>query len=578
MGFGILLLLTSSEVLPTVRTAVQALRHFGWSLAAACSRYQMSEFEPFLKDCKVMCIPFNESPKEIFPFAAMNDFSYVLSVGDEVIESNNMIHVKVDPSCSMIVTEPDKPTSRSFEISSDPSSWKDFVMAMILDGAPISATSIGDTLCVFKNNSVHNKSTVVRSFNIGKGWPCKIRIKPLWNFSAGSDMLIQLWSKYFEGTRFQLVDSSPDFYMVINATSEPLDPSKTIYFMMEPFGEVQYAKWIEGAGNSLLFKGDHKNHLNNCEWHCSWTLQEALSRSPPVDRTTGLSIIISDKAADPGQKYRIAVARALDEMQHSGKLPFPLEIWGKCASLNFHCYKGELAPYTKDSVLEKFSHHFNAENHSIANYVTEKLYDSILCGCHTLYWGAPNAASFFPPQSFTGLSGNIQADISTIINTVIAPVNNKLILAARDVILKQYSMPNRIEKILEATSATVCFMNKPNPEAAMSQGFKRVAGASLQIQDFSWIANLQSIYNGDSVLVVFDEVLDPALFSKLCRILCAIPESVEFIHMSGSGKIEGLSGFWYFRPTAIEKAIEMGKGGIIDARIMSNIRTAVCKI
>ena len=580
MGFGVCIVLSDPKYKSTYATAVNALRCFGWSLVATCSRNGMSDWEGWIQEQKIMCIPYNESPSEIFPFAAVNDFTYVLSIGEIPVENSqtNTIQILLDEKCSLIVTEPEKPTSRSFQISSDPQSWEEFVLAMIRDGAPLTATCLNDTVCVFKNNSIHNKNTVIRTFGGGNGKPGKIRLKPLWNFSPGSSRLIELWSKYFVGTKFQLVDANPDFFLVINAPMEAVDPARTIYFMMEPHGEVQYGAWLNSVGDKLLFNGSHKNHLNNCEWHCSWTLPEALQRTPPGDRTRGLSIIISDKANDPGQKYRIEIAKGLDSLQKSGQLPFPLEIWGKCSSLNFSCYKGEIGPYNKDSVLEKFSHHFNAENHAIHNYVTEKLYDSILSGCHTLYWGAPNATTFFPPNSFTQLTGNVEQDVAKIIQTVRTQPDISAIATARAVILKNYTMPRRIEKILEINATTVIFMNSPQPQAAISQGFKHVATSSLKMVDFSWIAGLSAIYKAEPILMIFDKATDSDLFSKMCRLLYALPDEIDFIHMSSSGKLEGFSGYWYLRPTAVEKAVEMDKSGVKDHRILSALKTVVCKI
>jgi hypothetical protein len=580
MGFGVCLLL-DEKFLPALETAVECFKYYGWVAITTCPRDKIPLFEGWIRERKLQCMPFNTSPEEIFSIAALNDFNYFLTVGTDIVNfsATNNIHILLDEKCTLITTEPDKPTSRSFEITSHPETWHDFIIAMINDGSPLTASCLNEKVYVFKNNSVHNKSTVIRTFNHGKGFPAKIRIKPLWNFSQGSDELIRLWSKYFAGTRFQLVDSAPDYWLVINCPLEAVDPHRTIYFMMEPHGEKQYAAWLQGAGDKLLFRGDHAAHLNNCEWHCSPEVYGVNMPSGP--RENGLCIIISDKATDPGQKYRIAVAKYFDDLARAGALGFPLEIWGKCRSLNFFSYKGELPPYTKDSVLSRFKYHFNAENNAIANYITEKLYDSVLCGCYTFYWGAPNTPSYFPPESYCGMSGNLESDCKKIIAEIQAGVYESKVSGiklARDAMIRQYSMPARLEKILELTSTTVITQDQKCNENLIRQGFKKLACGTITCDDLRWIGQVGTIYNQEAVLMLFTDDPPANLFALFSRLLPAVPENIDIIQLSPSGKANTKDGCWYLRPTAIEKAMDFASRGVTDDRVLSAMRTVVCKL
>ena len=121
---------------------------------------------------------------------------------------------------------------------------------MIMDGSPNIGTLHKDKAYVF-TGAAPNTSFAMRMLRDGTGNNTKCRIKPLWNFSEGSAVLIRDWSKYFVGSNIELVDTEPDYFLVINWTKEPIDPARTIYFIMEPHGEKMYSQFLSQYGTSL---------------------------------------------------------------------------------------------------------------------------------------------------------------------------------------------------------------------------------------------------------------------------------------------------------------------------------------
>jgi hypothetical protein len=58
---------------------------------------------------------------------------------------------------------------------------------------------------------------------------------------------------------------------------------------------------------------------------------------------------------------------------------------------------------------------FNAENHEIRNYYTEKLIDGILAECLVFYWGCPNISDYIDSRAYVKLNlENFDKDLEII--------------------------------------------------------------------------------------------------------------------------------------------------------------------
>ncbi len=353
-----------------------------------------------------------------------------------------------------------------------------------------------------------------------------IPLRLLWNFTP-ENVHHAMW-KQFISTKvcFTTEAASAKYTVVVNATNQPSDPSKTIYFCMEPKGEEQYGVYLQhmNANNQLMFCGTHQHHLNNAEWHLSPSISEW--KRKPIEKLATfnnvLSCVVSNKAADPGHVYRLALIRKLDDMSKQGKLPFGIHIYGKCASLKFHNYKGELPNHQKDNGMFPYKYHLNVENHYADNYITEKLYDSICAECYTFYKGASNWKTFFDVKCITELSGVNSADaIANDIQLITEAIKNKAweqgidaIRADKHRIVTEYAFEPRVHSIIKAVK-TVCYVKETDMIAYLKdQGFKQVHQEAAPFTIVKFIE--ASLHNNQPFLMLMSNVQYPNLFDKIC--------------------------------------------------------------
>lgn len=236
----------------------------------------------------------------------------------------------------------------------------------------------------------------------------KIRVMLLCNW-CDSETLCKTWNKMSKGdytwNNIQIVWEEPcDYYVVINCPPITIFPdnSKIILFHMEP-NMVKHpelwGEWSNPPKDMFKFYGTHDNEYNNNEWHISMTYNqlctEKIIKSKEFDGV--VSTVLSDKYKDPGQILRIDFAKFLD------RKGFPLHVYGG-NKFEWKHYKGTLPLHTKDSALLPYKYIFNAENHSIKNYYTEKLIDGILSECLVFYWGCPNIREYLDNNAYVQLN------------------------------------------------------------------------------------------------------------------------------------------------------------------------------
>lgn len=73
----------------------------------------------------------------------------------------------------------------------------------------------------------------------------------------------------------------------------------------------------------------------------------------------------------------------------------------------------------KKEALSPFRYHLAVENHIGLHHITEKLTDAFLGRCLPFYAGAPNAADYFPPDSFIPIDIRDPAKAAAIISRAI---------------------------------------------------------------------------------------------------------------------------------------------------------------
>lgn len=274
--------------------------------------------------------------------------------------------------------------------------------------------------------------TLLKKFNENS-----IKIKLLCNW-CDSKTLTTLWNKMTLGQHawynLTFVDENPDYYIIINNTSEYYDKKRSIIFYMEPDSE----KW--GLKEGIVYP--HSILYNNLEWHLSLNYHE-LKYGNIIKKST-FSTILSHKYSDPGHKKRVDFVKFLD------KNNVDIDVYGH--DLGYKNYRGSLPAYKKDDGLLPYRYTFNVENHSKYNYVTEKFVDAILSECLIFYNGCPNIKNLFGDCMVYLELEDLDQDLNIIKRAISENWYDKYlykIKEAKKKILEEYSMFPRLETLLK---------------------------------------------------------------------------------------------------------------------------------
>jgi hypothetical protein len=155
--------------------------------------------------------------------------------------------------------------------------------------------------------------------------------------------------------------------------------------------------------------------------------------------------VLSDKYQDPGHIKRIDFIRFLETKG------MEVHVYGG-NKFEWKNYKGTLPFQCKDDAMFPYKYVFNAENHEIRNYYTEKLIDGILAECLVFYWGCPNIRDFIDPEAYVKLElDDFEKDFQTIrraINENWWEKRLPIIQKEKERILNYYQFFPRLERIL----------------------------------------------------------------------------------------------------------------------------------
>ena len=365
-----------------------------------------------------------------------------------------------------------------------------------------------------------------------------ITIKPLCNWESPQELFndFKRFSKDNNGKWNSFVldpnTSNPDYYLVLNSTAERFDPSKTIWFCMEPKMETHpgWSQFCSVMNNANpLYNGSHPLQMNNVEWHLSKTYKELCEEEscrPSKFYDKVLSVVVSDRAVDEGHKLRLDLIKDLDKRTDLG---FDLHIYGKCKSLNFKNYKGELPRATKDDGIFPYKYHFNAENHSYENYITEKFTDGIIGETVFFYWGCTNTEKYYDKNSFIKLSlkpEDRENDISMLKEAILNDEWSKridIIRKEKKKMYKVYNMYPRIESILFLNKTSVILENfspienQNRGNYLIKQNFKDIKMADIVMGQnvFMEMFNL-AVSTKNNVMIIFKTTNVVDIHHKLC--------------------------------------------------------------
>lgn len=274
---------------------------------------------------------------------------------------------------------------------------------------------------------------------------------------ADSERMCHIWNKMSKGNyrwnNIQIVWEEPcDYYVIINCPPISIFPEskKTILFHMEPLmsqHREMWGDWGNPPKKDFLYCATHDTEYNNTEWHISKTYTELCTenivKSEELDGV--ISTVLSDKYKDPGHIRRIDFGKFLD------RKGVKLHVFGG-SKFGWKNYKGPLPLHQKDNAMLPYKYVFNAENHEIPNYFTEKLVDGILSECLVFYWGCTNIRNFFDERAFVLLSlEDFDADLAIIEKAIQEnwwEQRLPYILEAKKKILDYYQFFPRLERIL----------------------------------------------------------------------------------------------------------------------------------
>ena len=153
------------------------------------------------------------------------------------------------------------------------------------------------------------------------------------------------------------------------------------------------------------------------------------------ERVNKISVIISDKDRLDGHRTR----REFVEFIKESKIGDRVEVFG-----------GKTAPVgDKLDVISNYKYHLVIENSILNGYWSEKLADAYLGFSYPIYYGAPDVQRFFPEGAMKQIDlknfSQSLNDIESVIKEGAFDKHRDEIMRARDLILDEYNVLNRLE-------------------------------------------------------------------------------------------------------------------------------------
>jgi GR25 family glycosyltransferase involved in LPS biosynthesis len=247
----------------------------------------------------------------------------------------------------------------------------------------------------------------------------KFRVKMLCNWCSSKDLCNE-WSNMCEsGYTWKNIeitwdDCNIDYWVIINKPCDNsyYDPKRTIVFQMEPWinneshlwGVKTWDEWAQPDENKFLaVRGRKTKCHNNAFWQLELNLNELIDlKYENENKMDAVSSICSSKYYDEGHIARIDFLKFLET-----KGGIPLDIFNQDNQHNFKTYRGPLTPYVdKSKGIAPYKYYFMVENNYEENFITEKIWEPILCETLVFYYGCPNVCDYINPEAFVQLDMN----------------------------------------------------------------------------------------------------------------------------------------------------------------------------
>ncbi len=164
---------------------------------------------------------------------------------------------------------------------------------------------------------------------------------------------------------------------------------------------------------------------------------DAMRAHPPLAKSADLSTVCSSKR----QGHTLHDRRFTFTWWFKGVMP-ELEIFGR----------GVRPMADKADALDTFRYHLAIENYRGAHHWTEKLADAFLGCTLPFYAGCPNAADYFPDESFIPIDLDRPEEAARVIRSAIASGEYEkrlpAIMEARRRVLEEYSLIATVSRIV----------------------------------------------------------------------------------------------------------------------------------
>ena len=305
-----------------------------------------------------------------------------------------------------------------------------------------------------------------------------VRIKMLCNWCS-SEALCAEWMKMSKGgnrwNSIQLTseDTDIDYYVIINKprAGDVFIPEKTIIFHMEPWcgdtwqtwGVKTWGEWARPDPTKFLQVRSHDRFLNTGFWQINKTYTQLKEEPILKDSAFGNSIssICSSKYFDPGHIKRIDFMKFIEQKDDP---LVQLHIYNDDNKHAFTSYVGTARPsIDKEKGILPYKYYFMCENNVEKNFITEKLWEPILCESLCFYWGCPNVSEYINPLAYVQLDMN---DFEGSFEIVRSAIRDNLWEKRLDIlreekqkVLEKYNFFPTLEEIILDKYKTVCFIH-----------------------------------------------------------------------------------------------------------------------
>jgi GR25 family glycosyltransferase involved in LPS biosynthesis len=312
--------------------------------------------------------------------------------------------------------------------------------------------------CFKSNGGIYIKNSILNLEHNNK-----IRIKLLCNWCSSKTLCYE-WKHMmsdpenlvWNNIEFTWEDYNIDFYIIINKplnNSEIFIKERTIVFHMEPWcydmtqnwGVKSWGVWSRPDPTKFLHVRTHDKYYNNAFWQLSTTYPEFKRMS--IKKTKILSSICSSKYFDPGHIKRIDFLKYIDER---GEVP--MDIYNHDNDHKFKNYVGPHPPNFKDAGILPYKYYFMAENNVEYNFITEKIWEPIICESLCFYWGCENVLDYIDSQAIIILDlDNFEASYQIVKNAIINDEWSKrieIIRREKQKILDYFQFFPTVERVL----------------------------------------------------------------------------------------------------------------------------------